>query len=108
MSIYDRDFSKINAKAVVAGSAVQTENVLQSALDEIARLNVERESLRVRNTRLEESLKIGWGDEREGIAKWMSANGLATGHGDTIDDLLSEAAWQIKELRARALKDGEE
>ena len=39
--------------------------------------------------------------EREAIAKWMIANSLATGHGDTVDDLLSEAAGQIAELRAR-------
>ena len=42
--------------------------------------------------------------ERETIAKWMIANSLATGHGDTVDDLLSEAAGQIAELRARVAK----
>ena len=42
--------------------------------------------------------------EREAIAKWMIANSLATGHGDTVDDLLSEAAGQIAELRARVAK----
>lgn len=38
MSIYDRDFSQISAKAVAKGSSAQFENVLQAALDEIARL----------------------------------------------------------------------
>ena len=37
--------------------------------------------------------------ELETIAKWMIANSLATGHGDTVDDLLAEAAWQIGAMR---------
>jgi hypothetical protein len=39
--------------------------------------------------------------ERERIAQWMIANSLATGHGDTIEDLLGEAAGQIKELHKK-------
>jgi hypothetical protein len=39
--------------------------------------------------------------ERERIARWMIANSLATGHGDTVEDLLGEAAGQIRELRAQ-------
>ena len=42
--------------------------------------------------------------ELETIAKWMIANSLATGHGDTVDDLLDEAAGQIAEMRARVAK----
>jgi hypothetical protein len=38
-------------------------------------------------------------DDREKLARWMIANGFATGHGDTIDALLDELDWQIKELR---------
>jgi len=38
---------------------------------------------------------------RERLASWMASNGLATGHGDTFDDLLDELAWQIEEMRAR-------
>jgi chromosome segregation ATPase len=36
---------------------------------------------------------------RERIAKWMIENSLATGHGDTVDDLLNEASGQIAEMR---------
>ena len=43
-------------------------------------------------------------EEREKVARWMIANSLATGHGDTIDDLLSEASWQIAELRSKIEK----
>jgi hypothetical protein len=40
--------------------------------------------------------------DREAVARWMIENSLATGHGDTLEDLLKEASWQIKELRALA------
>lgn len=36
---------------------------------------------------------------REQVAAWMLTQGFATGHGDTLDDLLGELAWQIEELR---------
>ena len=35
--------------------------------------------------------------EREKVAAWMIARGYATGHGDTIEDLLQELDWQIRE-----------
>ena len=35
--------------------------------------------------------------EREKLAAWMMRQGYATGHGDTIEDLLKELEWQIKE-----------
>ena len=35
--------------------------------------------------------------EREKLAAWMMAQGYATGHGDTVEDLLKELEWQIEE-----------
>ena len=35
--------------------------------------------------------------EREKLAAWMMRQGYATGHGDTIKDLLKELEWQIAE-----------
>ena len=35
--------------------------------------------------------------EREKLAAWMMAQGYATGHGDTVEDLLKELEWQIDE-----------
>lgn len=46
---------------------------------------------RARNEGLEES--------REKLAAFMLKHSMATGHGETIEDLLSELEWQIKELR---------
>jgi hypothetical protein len=35
--------------------------------------------------------------EREKLAAWMMRQGYATGHGDTVEDLLKELEWQIDE-----------
>ena len=35
--------------------------------------------------------------EREKLAAWMMRQGFATGHGDTVEDLLKELEWQIEE-----------
>ena len=36
-------------------------------------------------------------EEREKVAAWMMGRGYATGHGDTIEELLQELEWQIAE-----------
>jgi hypothetical protein len=35
--------------------------------------------------------------EREKVAEWMIEHGYATGHGDTVEELLKELEWQIRE-----------
>ena len=40
--------------------------------------------------------------EREKVAAWMIQRGYATGHGDTIEDLLNELDWQIVEREREA------
>ena len=35
--------------------------------------------------------------EREKVAAWMMRLGYATGHGDSVEDLLQELDWQIRE-----------
>ena len=40
--------------------------------------------------------------DKEKLAKWMMQHEYATGHGDTIEDLLEELKWQIKEQWERA------
>ena len=39
------------------------------------------------------------------VAEWMFSKSLATGHGDTVKDMLNEAEWQIAEAM-RAKYDG--
>jgi hypothetical protein len=40
--------------------------------------------------------------DRENVAKWMVERGYATGHGDTIEDLLKELEWQVAEREREA------
>lgn len=40
-------------------------------------------------------------DGRETTAKWMMEHGYATGHGDTIEDLLGEMEWQASDHATR-------
>ena len=35
--------------------------------------------------------------ERQKVAQWMTQRSYATGHGDTVEDLLKELEWQAKE-----------
>lgn len=44
--------------------------------------------------------------ERNKIAAWMMAQGYATGHGDTTEDLLKELEWQISENWMRGMVNG--
>jgi hypothetical protein len=36
-------------------------------------------------------------ETREKVAQWMMERGYATGHGDTVEDLLKELEWQVAE-----------
>jgi len=40
--------------------------------------------------------------EREKVAEWMIERGYATGHGDTVEDLLKELEWQVEEREREA------
>ena len=40
--------------------------------------------------------------ERNKLAAWMMSQGYATGHGDTVEDLLKELEWQIAEREREA------
>ena len=41
--------------------------------------------------------------DKEKLAQWMIAKGYATGHADSMEDLLQELDWQIAENWNRAL-----
>ena len=40
--------------------------------------------------------------ERRKVAEWMLQRSYATGHGDTVEDLLREIEWQVAERATRA------
>jgi hypothetical protein len=39
---------------------------------------------------------------RETVAKWMMERGYATGHGESVIDLLTELEWQVAEKEREA------
>lgn len=45
-------------------------------------------------------LQSALAEARESVAQWMLAHSFATGHGDTLDELLGELSWQVNELWA--------
>ena len=45
-------------------------------------------------------------DDINKLANWMIAKGYATGHGETMEDLLAELEWQIAEGWNRAMING--
>jgi len=53
-------------------------------------------------TELERFAALVAATEREKVAAWMMGRGYATGHGDTIEDLLHELEWQIREQEREA------
>jgi hypothetical protein len=44
--------------------------------------------------------------EREKVAHWMMERGYATGHGDTVEDLLKELDWQVAEREREGYRQG--
>ncbi len=64
-------------------------------------------------TKLALAMLNKWGAdrEREGrekIAAWMIQRSFATGHGDSIEDLLGELEWQMEERLAKREREGME
>jgi hypothetical protein len=47
--------------------------------------------------RLERFAALVAAAERNKLAQWMVSLGYATGHGDTMEDLLEELEWQVTE-----------
>jgi hypothetical protein len=60
------------------------------------------------NEFLERFANIAAAAEREKVANWMRSLGYATGHGDTIEDLLDHLGTQIAERLAAERKRQEE
>lgn len=84
------------------------------ALDLLGKMPASRE-LSLMRTKLEEA--IMWGNRAlcglqytindqpaatERLAQWMMQHSFATGHGDTMDDLLGELSRHVSELRAKS------
>lgn len=55
------------------------------------------QTIEMNDVGLERFFAIATAAERNKVAQWMIARGYATGHGDTVDDLLKEINWQVRE-----------
>jgi hypothetical protein len=51
---------------------------------------------------LERLFHMAQAAERNKLAQWMMTKGYATGHGDTVEDLLRELEWQVRESERNA------
>lgn len=74
-------------------------------------INLAEEALSIRmedkvwtmsTTHLEHFANAIVNNQRAKVAFWMISQGYATGHGDTIEDLLKELEWQIRESEREA------
>jgi hypothetical protein len=64
--------------------------------------NTDRALLLLSESHLERFAALVAAAEREKVAAWMIERSYATGHGDTIEDLLKELEWQIREAEREA------
>ena len=56
----------------------------------------------VEPTKLERFAALIAAAESRKVAEWMLQRSYATGHGDTVEDLLKELEWQVAERAIRA------
>jgi len=69
---------------------------------EFERLKTARDSLLLKVANLRGQLETIAAKEREVVANWIMNKGFATGHGDSIVDLLDQLEWQIEEKEREA------
>ena len=53
-------------------------------------------------TKLERFAALVAAAEKQKVVEYMNSRAFATGHGDTIDDLLKEMEWQVAEREREA------
>jgi hypothetical protein len=78
------------------------DDIIKMAREAGAELNSDLPDWSFEDDQLESFAAIVAAAEREKVAAWMIARGYATGHGDTVEDLLKELEWQIAEREREA------
>ena len=66
-----------------------------------------REDIIARAMESGEAYAAGAQAERQKVAQWMIRHSYATGHGDTVEDLLKELEWQVEEACAQIAETAE-
>ena len=112
MADLHRNAMKRQASAALTMRAESQPELIESERAANARLTEELDAARAALAEAQEELRVcqqdairlqsALAEARESVAQWMIAQGFATGHGDTIKDLLGEITWQVREIRERA------
>ena len=90
-----RAAARVGSEARREGLLVNREDVIRMARNEYDIYAFTAESLA-------EFATLVAAAEREKVAAWMRSKSYATGHGDTIEDLLKELEWQVAEREREA------
>jgi flagellar motor switch protein FliG len=80
---------------------------LADALKHIVDSNREFTTWTVSTPHLLLLLKKAVEEERDKVAQWMIDRSYATGHGDTVEDLLKELEWQVADRCAEIANQAE-
>lgn len=78
------------------------DDIIKMAREAGAELNSDLPDWSFEDDQLESFAAIVAAAEREKVAAWMIARGYATGHGNTIEELLQELDWQVREQEREA------
>lgn len=80
------------------------ENTSYPELERFAALIAAEIGIETHRRGYESGLRDGAAAECEKVAAWMIQRSYATGHGDTVEDLLKELEWQVREACARMIE----
>src|SRR6266705_2124423 len=110
--VYKPDPQAVSAGALSAGGwALETMQLINKLTPDIKEKAFDPDWFLLRQRLEEFESRLAAHDQkvREPLAAWMIQNSFATGHGDTVEDLLKELKWQIEErkqkVREQALKE---
>ena len=76
-----------------------------SLAEEALSIRMEDKVWTMSTTHLEHFASAIANNQRAKLALWMMSQGYATGHGDSIEKLLEELEWQIREKLEKGVSD---
>ena len=101
-----KTLSKLHQEAITKAKTVDAQNeaaamaMIETPIEMIKTIMLKHELAVIEVMReLHEAKESAVKAEREKVAYWMMQQGYATGHGDTIEELLAELLWQIAEKK---------
>jgi hypothetical protein len=83
------------------------EDIIRMAREAGAERNPDFPDWSFEDDQLERFFHMAQAAERNKVAQWMMTKGYATGHGDTVEDLLRELEWQVADRCAEIAYEAE-